>query len=185
MKKILVGFLMVVLLVACSKSDYGLGDYKEKQYSNKHFNMDFEITDKYANLTSEELKQHNDSVQAASQDPESSKYFNKVMDFSNTNKTSLTAYVDSRPKEYKNSVAEVNKYLDFLTEQGINYELKKGELELNGVKYERADLVLDFGFKQTVLMAVQSDLLINIQINYSADNEKDVDSLLTMLNNNE
>ncbi|NLY62688.1 MAG: hypothetical protein GX074_02360 [Erysipelothrix sp.] len=185
MKKILIGLMVLILLVACGKEDYGLGVYGDKQYTNDNFNIKLDITDKFSYLTDKELKAYNESVLAASQSPDHDKYFNKVMDLSNTNDTSLVAYVDSRPKVYKNSLAELNNYLDFLTQQSINYALKTSTHTLNGVEYDRADLTLDFGYKQTVLIAVKGDYLLNVQVNYSEGNEEDLDKLLVMLNNNE
>ena len=60
MKKILIVLAAVLLLTSCGSKDvYGLGNYKDRKYVNKDFNLDFLIDDDFSFLNAEELKIHN------------------------------------------------------------------------------------------------------------------------------
>lgn len=185
MKKILVVLVMVLMLVACgSKDTYGLGNYKDRNYVNKDFNLDFLIDDDFSFLNAEELKVHNDTQQENSSNKEAAKFHNKVMDISNVNKTAVVAYVDSSDDE-KNAIQEANAYVDFLSEQGIKYKINEDEVNINGLDYVRYTLELDFDQTQMVLVTVSENKLINIQITYHKENHADAEKFIQMIDTNE
>lgn len=187
MKKIVLASLLILLvLVGCSPKDpMALGVYKDRQYTNNVFNYKFEVPETFAYLTSEELAVVNKERHEASEGAEEIDHVNKIFEFSNTNKTIINAMVDSRPSYFKNADKEMNLYLNFLTDAGIKYSAERVIVEIKGIAYERADLTLDFNMKQTVLIAVENDYLLNLQMTYSNGNEADVDTIVAMLSENE
>ena len=185
MKKILIVLAAVLLLTSCGSKDvYGLGNYKDRKYVNKDFNLDFLIDDDFSFLNAEELKIHNESQQANNNNKEAAKFHNKVMDISNVNQTSVVAYVDSSDNE-KNAIQEANSYVDFLSEQGIKYKINEDEVNINGLDYVRYVLELDFDQTQMVLVTVSENKLINIQITYHKDNHADAEKFIQMIDTNE
>ena len=182
MKKILTVLVVLLLMVGCAKKDdYAMGSYKDRVYTNKEFGLDFEIAEGYSFLTADELKLVNDANHEASKNPEQAKYFNKVMEVTNTDKVSMIMYVDATPEIYKNSDAEANSYLDFLTEQRVAYKLEKEDMSINGLEYKVLKLEFDFDQRQYSLYTVSEDKLINIQITYPAGHEASAQELLKMI----
>lgn len=185
MKKLVFVMMALVLIVGCSsKVDYGLGTYKDRNYVNKTFNLDFDVIEDFAFLTADELKQANDLVQQDSGNIEVAKYYNKVLDLSNTDGTMFIAFVDSTPDNSKNATKELNAYLDYLQAAGFKYSLEQSVEVINGDSYERADVGLDPTASQTLLVTVKDGMLLNIHISYHPKNVADVDKLIKMLSNN-
>lgn len=185
MKKILSVLMVLLLLIACSgRDEYALGVYKGRNYQNSVFDLKFDILDNYAFLDAKELKIENDKQTEASKDPEQAKFHNKVLDISNTAKTTLVAYVDSSDKE-KNPILEANNYIDFLSDQNINYKLTETTETIKDLDYVKFSLDLDFNKSQIVLVTLSQNKLINIQITYDTDKLEEAEALIEMLKQNE
>ena len=181
MKKIIILIISMLLVVGCSKKDpYALGKYKDRQYTNDVFSLEFEIPEGFSYLTVAELAQVNQAFRDEFEDNEDAKYRNVVVNISHVDETKLVAFVDSHPNDHKHPVREANELLDFLTSQNVNYSMKKSYVEINGLEYLKLELNFDFNQSQINYIGANNNRLINIQINFSNDNHETKDILVSL-----
>lgn len=181
MKKILIVLLMVTVLVGCGKKDeLALGVYKERNYVNENFKLDFVIPDEFSYLTEEELKNLNDGLVEQSSNPEAAVYRNLILNVEHLDGTKLVGFVDAHPTSQKHKEAEANNYLDFLSSQDIVYKFEKSEKEINGITYLQLDLELPFDELQRNYITVINNKLVNLQFNYKHENRATVETLLSL-----
>lgn len=186
MKKILLVSIMLLLMIGCSNTstDYGLGEYKDRQYINKDFKMDFEIPEGFAFLNEEELEKVNAAAVENAENPEAQKHYNKILDITNVDGVSLYAIVDSTPNAEMHAEREANAYLDFLSGQNINYKVNRSEKSFNDLEYFHINLELDFDKIQDTYIAISEGKLITIQITYDKNTIEQADQLVEMLGSN-
>lgn len=188
MKKIIISIVALLVLIGCStgvKDNFGLGVYKDRNYINDNFNLDFDILEDYSFLNAEELKSLNEQAVEKAKDKAAAKHYNKVLDITNVDKVSLTAVVDSTPEASHHAEKEANAYLDFISSQNIAYKVERGQEEIKGLTYFKLHLELDFDKIQDTYIAVNDGKLINIQITYDQSTVEQADDLLNMLKSNE
>ncbi len=182
MKKIVLIISALLVIVGCSnkKEDLGLGIYEDRIYKNEHFELDLEIPEEFSFLTSDELLIVNQKFQEENIENEDAKYRNVVLNISHVDGTKLTAFVDAHPEEYKHALREANSFLDYLTNERVNYKVKKSELDINGVTYHKLELEYDFNESQVNYITVRNNKLINVQINYNNDNVETASALIDL-----
>lgn len=183
-KILLIVGLLLGILVGCSQKDvYGLGEYKERHYVNKDFNLDFEITKDFSFLTTEELAVKNNNAHDLSGD-EMAKYFNNILNVSSLSGAKLVAYVESTPNLSTTEEKIANEYLDFLSESDVKYSMNRDKVMMNGLEFYHLSLELDFNGRQDIYIAINNGKVLNLQITYTNDTEDVAKQLIEMIQSN-
>lgn len=181
MKKLLIVLILTLTLTGCgAKDEMALGKYKDRNYVNENFKMDFTIPEGFSHLTADELKSLNDGSTAQSEFPERAKYRNLILNVQHLDGTKMMAFVDSEPSVLKDTVAEANAYLDFLNSQDIQFKSSRSNITVNGIDYLQLDLELPFNQRQRNYIAAQKGKLVNVQINYDVANVETAKLLLDL-----
>lgn len=181
MKKILIVLGVLLLLVACGGSDdFGLGKYSGRTYKNDNFKLDFTIPEEFSFLTSDELLSINENNYNLSQNKEVAQYRNVVLNISHTDGTKMVAYVDSQPETVKNAKTESINYLNFLSENDVDYSYKEEIKEINGIDFVQVDIKLPFNKLQRNYIGVNKNKVINIQVYYDLDTVSSAEKLFEM-----
>lgn len=173
--------MLLAILMGCSAKDpYGLGEYKDRQYTNKDFNFNFDISEEFSFLTSDELAIKNDNAHDLSGD-EMAKYFNNIINISSLSGAKLVAYVESTPNLSTTEEKIANEYLDFLSESDVKYSMNRDKVMMNGLEFYHLSLELDFNGRQDIYIAINNGKVLNLQITYTNDTEEVAKQLVEMI----
>lgn len=181
MKKLILVLAVIMLLVGCSgKDEFGLGKYNGRAYKNANFKLDFTIPEDFSFLTKEELDSVNDNAYNNSENKEVAKYRNLILNVSHTDGTKMMGFVDSEPNTSKNAKAEAINYLNFLSENDVDYSYTEATTDINGLEFFVVDIKLPFNKLQRNYISVNNDKLVNIQVNYDQDSQASAKKLFEM-----
>ena len=181
MKKLLLIGVVLLLLVGCgAKDEFGLGKYDGRRYQNKSFKLDINIPEDFSYLSTEELASINESSYNLSENKEVAKYRNLILNVSHTDGTKMMAFVDSEPNTKKNAKSEAINYLNFLSENDVDYSYNESVTEISGLEFFQVDIKLPFNKLQRNYISVNDNKLVNIQINYEEDSLDSANKLFEM-----
>lgn len=181
MKKLLLIGVVFLLLVGCgSKDEFGLGKYNGRRYQNESFKLDISIPEEFSYLSAEEIASVNENSYNLSENKEVAKYRNLILNVSHTDGTKMMAFVDSEPGSVKNAKSEAINYLNFLSENDVDYSYTENTKDINGVEFLQVDIKLPFNKLQRNYISVNDNKLVNIQVNYDQDSIESAEKLFEM-----
>ena len=181
MKKLLLIGVVLLLLVGCgSKDEFGLGKYDGRSYKNESFKLDIKIPEDFSYLTAEEIASVNENSYNLSENKEVAKYRNLILNVSHTDGTKMMAFVDSQLNTTKNAKSEAINYLNFLSENDVDYSYTETTTDINGLEFFVVDIKLPFNKLQRNYISVNNDKLVNIQVNYDQDSQASAKKLFEM-----
>lgn len=92
----------------------------------------------------------------------------------------MMAFVDSQPNTTKNAKSEAINYLNFLSENDVDYSYTETTTDINGLEFFVVDIKLPFNKLQRNYISVNNDKLVNIQVNYDQDSQASAKKLFEM-----